>query len=225
VNNPFAASGAEDPEDLGGARDNAPLTVRTLDRIVSLQDYEDFARSFAGIGKAKVTSIWDGESEIIHLTVADANGDEVVSPLYDNLLAAIKAARDPYQPVMLETFDSLRFFVSAKILIDSDYLWEKIKSRTESELIDKFSFESRSIAQPVSAAEVIEVMHSVEGVVAVDLDELYMSSPESTTPSSNLFQAVLEAPPALFNDVTKQIDRAHLLLIHEQGIELTQLNP
>jgi hypothetical protein len=225
VDNPFAASGAEDPEDLDGARDNAPLTVRTLDRIVSLQDYEDFARSFAGIGKAKVASIWDGESEIIHLTVADADGDEVVSPLYDNLLAAIEAARDPYQPVLLETFESLRFFVSAKILIDSDYLWEKIKSQTEGALIDKFRFESRSIAQPVSAAEVIEVMHSVEGVVAVDLDELYMSPPGSTTPPSSLFQAVLDAPPALFNDVTKQIDRAHLLLIHEQGIELTQLNP
>ena len=40
------------------ARRNAPLTVLTLDRAVSLRDYEDFARGFAGIAKAHAT--WFG---------------------------------------------------------------------------------------------------------------------------------------------------------------------
>ena len=43
VTNPFPATGAADPETLDRARDNAPLTVLTFDRIVSLQDFEDFA--------------------------------------------------------------------------------------------------------------------------------------------------------------------------------------
>jgi hypothetical protein len=60
VTNPVAASGAEDPETLTGARAAAPLTVRTLDRIVSLDDYADFARNFAGVGKATANAVWDG---------------------------------------------------------------------------------------------------------------------------------------------------------------------
>src|SRR6185295_4228754 len=48
VINPMPASGGDDAETLAGARTNAPLTMLTLGRIVSLQDYEDFARSFAG---------------------------------------------------------------------------------------------------------------------------------------------------------------------------------
>ena len=47
VTNPLAAGGAQDPEQLGDARANAPLKVLTLDRVVSLRDYENFARAFA----------------------------------------------------------------------------------------------------------------------------------------------------------------------------------
>ena len=40
------------PEASDDARRNAPLAVMSLDRLVSVQDYADFARTFAGIGKA-----------------------------------------------------------------------------------------------------------------------------------------------------------------------------
>jgi hypothetical protein len=58
VVNPLPTTGAADPESPDDARRNAPLTVLTLDRIVSLQDYEDFARAFAGVGKSKATRVW-----------------------------------------------------------------------------------------------------------------------------------------------------------------------
>ncbi|MCQ6513323.1 hypothetical protein NPN18_26520, partial [Vibrio parahaemolyticus] len=45
VTNPLAAEGAQDLERLADARRNAPLAVLTLGRVVSLQDYEDFARA------------------------------------------------------------------------------------------------------------------------------------------------------------------------------------
>src|SRR6185295_6720744 len=55
VTNPTPPTGAEDPEKLDQARENAPLTVLTLERIVSLPDFEDFSRAFGGIGKAQAT--------------------------------------------------------------------------------------------------------------------------------------------------------------------------
>ena len=60
--NPMDAEGAADREALDDARQNAPLTVLTLDRAVSLKDYEDFARAFSGIAKALATWTWDGDS-------------------------------------------------------------------------------------------------------------------------------------------------------------------
>ncbi len=74
VRNPLAASGAAPPESRDDAREKAPSQVRTLDRIVSLQDFEDFSRAFAGIGKAQAVPLWNGQSQLVHITVAAADG-------------------------------------------------------------------------------------------------------------------------------------------------------
>jgi predicted phage baseplate assembly protein len=93
VTNPVAASGGTNAEAGDEARRNAPLRVRTLDRIVSLRDFEDFAAAFTGIGKAQAVWLWDGEQRMVHLTVAGTDGAPLDpnAALYRNLLAAIDA--------------------------------------------------------------------------------------------------------------------------------------
>src|SRR5258708_14772335 len=58
VSNPAPAGGGAEPESLGQTRDNAPNTVRTFGRVVSLEDFEDAAREFAGGSKARAS--WNG---------------------------------------------------------------------------------------------------------------------------------------------------------------------
>ena len=58
----------------------APLSVLTLDRMVSLQDYEDFARAFAGIAKALATWSGVGRTRGVFLTVAGPGGTAVDPP-------------------------------------------------------------------------------------------------------------------------------------------------
>ena len=97
VTNPIAPTGVADPEDRDNARQNAPLTVLTMDRIVSLVDCENFARSFAGIGKAQATLIRKGETTHVNLTVMSATGQPVepTSDLYKSLSKAIEAGQGP----------------------------------------------------------------------------------------------------------------------------------
>ncbi|MDX1546321.1 MAG: putative baseplate assembly protein [Rhodothermales bacterium] len=222
VTNPLAAAGADDPEVLDDARDNAPLTVLTLDRVVSLQDYEDYARAYPGIGKARADAVWNGTGEVVHVTVADADGDAVVEPLYSRLLESIEAARDPLRPLALDTYQPFLFFVTAKVLVDGAYVWDDVKAALETALKDAFTFEARGFGQPATAAEVLHVMHGVDGVLAVDLDELYKTAPDAA-PAGSLFNTVLEAQPARFDKATGTILPAELLLIHEFGIDLTQM--
>ena len=89
VSNPLPATGAADGETLEEARTNAPLSVMTLDRIVTLRDYEDFARAFGGIAKAQAVWSWNGTSRAIALTVAGVAGDVPAQRDIDNLRAAI----------------------------------------------------------------------------------------------------------------------------------------
>ena len=64
------------PRTARQARRNAPLTTLTLDRLVSLQDYEDFTRAFAGIAKAQAAWLWDGgqRTRIDHCRRAERAG-------------------------------------------------------------------------------------------------------------------------------------------------------
>ena len=176
--NPRATSGAAAPEARDDARRNATLTLHTLDRIVSLSDYEDFARAFAGVSKTLATWTWSGERRGVFVTVAGADGARIESdsPLYKNLLKAMRAAGDSSVPLQVQTYEPRFFVLKAKVQVRADYLPEKVLAETEARLRRAFSFDARSFGQPVTLSEVIAIMQATPGVVAVDVDQLYRST-------------------------------------------------
>jgi hypothetical protein len=219
VSNPLPASGAADPEQRDQARTNAPVTVLTLDRIVSLRDFEDFTRAFAGVGKAQATMLWNGETNLVHLTVATAKGDPLdpSSTLYTNLRQAIDNARDPNLPVVIQGYTRVLFRLQAKILVDSHYVFETVKGQVEAMLQAQFSFENRQFGQPMTSAAVIAAIQQIQGIVAVDLDLLYR---EDQAASLN---TVLAA--AIASRVGTTYYPAELLVVHPYGVTLTELIP
>ncbi len=219
VTNPLAATGAADPESMDNARTNAPLTVRTLDRIVSLQDYEDFARTFSGIGKAQAVALWSGEHHLVHLTIAGADGKPVdpASDLYENLVDAMEAVRDPAQMVRVDQYDSLLFNLKAGLVIDARYIAADVLTDAEAALKDAYAFAKRFFGQPVTAAEAVTILQGVEGVIAVDLDQLHLTGAAET-----LNQILLTDIAHVDNGV---IHRAQLLLINTLGIKLLEVQP
>jgi len=174
VSNPLPSTGADNPEKLDRARRNAPLTVLTFDRIVSLSDFEDFANAFAGIGKAQATIMWDGEQPLVHITVAGADGGPIAptSDLYWNLIDGIDAARHPDHRVKVDSYKRLTFNVKAKVRVDGSYIVEDVLALVKAALKNAFSFEKRWFGQAVTPSEVLAVMQRVQGVIAVDLEEL-----------------------------------------------------
>ena len=178
VTNPLDANGAQDPEDLEDARGNAPLEVLTLERVVSLLDYENFARTFAGVAKALATWTWNGRLRGVLVTVAGPNGAAVLpgSASYNNLLAALHAAGDPFVDLRVKTFRPAYFRFAGKIKIDADFETDKVVTAVEKALRGEFAFAARGFGQPVMLSEVISVIQAVPGVVAADVDRLYRSS-------------------------------------------------
>lgn len=177
VTNPFAASGADDPEKLADTRRNAPLTLLTLGRVVSLQDYEDYARAFGGIGKALATWFWDGKQRGILLTVAGPQGAPIGAgdAVYDNLLQSLRRHGDPFLPVWVVSYRPCHFKIVAKVRVDPNLRREKIIQQVEADLRAAFAFEARQFGQPVTLAEVMATMQNVTGVLAVDVDKLSYS--------------------------------------------------
>ena len=79
VANPAPALGGTDPEPESAARRNMPLATRTLGRVVSLLDYEDHARAFAGIAKARAEVLALRGGRTIVLTIAAEGGAPIDS--------------------------------------------------------------------------------------------------------------------------------------------------
>lgn len=230
VTNPLPASGSAPREELADAQRNAPLTVLTLDRIVSLRDFENFARSFAGIGKAQAVSIQPGQSKVVHITIASSSGSEVPqeSDLFVNLMDAIDALRDPVariqERVYVDSFQPRTFSLEAGVILDPRYIAQEVLDKIEVELRAAFSFERRDFGQFVTAAEVLDVIQAVEGVVAVDLDRLERDDAPLTASSPRI---ILEAKKARRDPANDRILPAELLLLNPdaEGVLLKELKP
>lgn len=174
VVNPLRASGGADREGRDQARQNAPLAIKALDRLVSVQDYEDFSRVYAGIGKARAEEMSDGRRQLVHVTIAGADDIPIDtnSDLYINLRKALHDFGDPFQPIELAVRELLLIVISANVRILPDYQWEPVVTAVRDNLLQAFSFERRELGQDVLLSEVISVMQSVRGVDYIDVDTL-----------------------------------------------------
>jgi hypothetical protein len=209
---------------LADARRNAPLTVLTFERVVSLSDYEDYARTFPGIGKARGDLLWVDGGNIVHLTVAGATGGAPSADVVDNLTDAIENFSDRAQRFKVTPFAQRYFECSARVAVDPRYVADKVLAEVQNHLRASFAFEARDFAQSVTAAEVIKLIHEMAGVVAVDIDKLAPYSETASAPVAAPGAGSVPAFRARWNQATREFEPAELLLINPVGIDLKEMD-
>jgi Baseplate J-like protein len=207
VINPLRASGGADKESRDLARDNVPLSVMSLDRLVSVADYADFTRNFAGIAKAIAQRTSDGRRQLIHLTIAGADDIPIdpSSDLYRNLLAAFRKLGDRDLPVKVDLCELTALVLSAGVKLLPDYVWEPVATALRARILDAFGFGKRALGQPALLCEVLSVMQAVPGVAYVDVDA-FGGVTEKTTSDDDA--RVLRSPDEITNAVKSIVIRA-----------------
>jgi hypothetical protein len=172
VVNPIGAQGGSDPETLDQARSNAPNTVRTFGRVVSLRDFEDAAREFPGIARALASWDWDGEEQAVRLTVAGDGGVVVSDSLKADLTTDLDKRRDPNRKLTVFKHRNVPIRVEAAILVDPDYVNELVQTAVTKAIADHFAFANTTLGQPVHLSSVYTVIQNVPGVVGADVNTL-----------------------------------------------------
>jgi hypothetical protein len=169
VTNPLSAEGGVAPEDVATARLNAPIRIISLDRIVSLDDYEAFARAYGGVAKAQATVLWVGQRETVHLTVGGPNGATIAegSVVHKNLSAAIRDSSQPGRPFVLLPAKRLRAFATIGIESDKAYDRKTVEAAILKAIDATFSPDLRSFAAPLAKSAVLACVQAVPGVIAV----------------------------------------------------------
>jgi predicted phage baseplate assembly protein len=179
VVNPEPASGGANGEAIVDARGNAPNSVRLFDRIVSLRDFEDAARAYAGIAKARASLEWDGEQRAVQLVVAGDDGTTVESTVREDLMSYLDERRDPNRSLRLVAHRNVPLRIAVAIELDSRYEADAVESGVRDALVAHFAFENQDLGASVHLSDIYAIVQSVAGVLAVDVNALqYKRTPD-----------------------------------------------
>ena len=173
VSNPLPAAGGVNADSAAHARRNMPLGVRTLGRVVSVQDYEDYALAFTGIVKAQATVLNTRAGRTVFITVAGDNGVQPPDSTLAKLLNTLKQNGDPLVHCETKAYNEATFHLALRIKCDPDHEGKKVLADVEIALRAAFSFDARDFGQIVSRSEIIAIAQEVQGVLGVDLDRFY----------------------------------------------------
>lgn len=212
------ATGGADPEDLTSARLNAPLRILTLDRAVSLSDYADYARAFAGVAKAHAMWIGNGPGRGIHVSIAGAHGSPIPdgSDAQSHLVASLRAYGDPLMPLTVHTYAQATFTLKLAVTYTAEADPLVTAADVTNTLRAAYAFDARAFGQPVNIDEVYAIVQSVQGVLAVDIQRLYRTDagPAAPQPAAQLVAAL----PSVRGDGT--VSPAELLTLDPAPFEL-----
>jgi predicted phage baseplate assembly protein len=157
-------------ETLEEARLTAPQRVRTLDRAVSVTDYEDFARGYSGIGRARADLVWDGRVDTVVVSVLASTGDAPADSLVADLRDTLDGARETRAPRVVLPAEVVD--VGAGLRIEVDPLFEVPLVLTAVEEALLAAFGSMELASPLAASAVLVVAAAVPGVLSVTMPAL-----------------------------------------------------
>lgn len=120
----------------------------------------------------------------------------------------------------LDSYQPLYFDVVAKVAIDSRFEWTAVEAAVRAALLKTFSFPARAFGQSISIAEVIRVVHSVAGVIFVDVDVLRRF--DQTTPDLPVNGSLAAGDVQWPEQQPEPTALAQLLLINPLGIALAR---
>ena len=180
---PDVAAGGCQPEDGENARVAAPGKIQSLDRLVSLEDFESEALSISGVSKASAAWQLVGNIPEVVVTVLMETGRTAEINEVRQTLAGYNRGRGPNRfPIGVQKGLLTYVVITATFGFDSTYLEEDLKSAIRKALgvnggksssaddqSGLFSLRQRRFGQREYATSIAGKIQQVEGVIWVQV--------------------------------------------------------
>lgn len=170
VTNELPAVGGQDEEGIEGIRKHAPLSLRTLDRAVTLQDHDDLCLLVPGVGKAS-TEFSTRLKAITFYVAPDEGGTAPGALLTDvetyfedkKMISTVVTALAAGETLLRLTLDVTVKFRRSTTQAEAD-----IKEALENE----FGFNNSEVNRKIRRSDVIALIDNLDKVDYLSLDVL-----------------------------------------------------
>lgn len=166
VRQPLPSTGGNDREGVESLRENAPATLLTLERAVSLDDFAWLAMSQSSVWQARAFSrpTGLGRNDKVEVVVVPAGGG-ALGTLAATLTAFLVAHAVPEVEVTVLPYESRTFALEVLLTVDAAaYNPDVVTVAVKSALQDAFSLRKRKLGQDLFLSEVYQVVEGVTGV-------------------------------------------------------------
>ncbi len=229
INLPGVASGGSEPESSENAREAAPGKIQSLDRLVSLEDFESETLAIAGVSKASATWGLLDNVPTVELTVLMESGRDKEFEQVREIVADYNRCRGPQRfPVKVVQGKFEYVCVGADVALDPTYREEVVERNIkgalgvmgeESDGVDGsrglFAFANRNFGQDEYSSRVAGIIQNVEGVLWTRVTGLFFLG-EKSPPDSCLSAVALKA--------VIPCDGRHVLALYAGGLLLNRVS-
>jgi len=166
VRQPLAATGGNDMEDVRSLKENAPASVLTLERGVSVGDLGHLAARQSSVWQARAFSLVTGLSrrESVEVVVVPPEGGEL-GALEITLRDFLQAHTLPGVDVQVSRADMQPFHVDVTVRVKSaEYDPDQVIESVRQALLEAFSLRHRRLGQDLFLSEIYQVVEGVQGV-------------------------------------------------------------
>jgi len=163
---PQLAAGGGDMEDITSLRENAPPTLLSLERAVSLSDFSHLATSQSSIWQAKAYSqvLYGGRMESVRVVIVPAGGVKS-STINESIRSFLQNYATTGVLVTVDDFIESLFDLDITLRIVTDaFIAEEVEAAVTIALKDHFSLKNSKLGQHFYLSEVYKIVESIKGV-------------------------------------------------------------
>jgi len=170
VTNELPAVGGQDEEGIEEIRKHAPLSLRTLDRAVTLQDHIDLCNLVPGVGKAAVE--FDEQLKKVVFYIAPAEGGTAPSQLLTDVETFFEDKK------MISTIIEALAAGETKLRITLDVTAKFRRNIVDTEadireaLTQAFGFNASDVNRKIRRSDIIALIDNLDKVDFLSLDAL-----------------------------------------------------
>lgn len=159
--NPLAASGGTDYQDIESIRKLAPLSIRTLYRAVTKQDYKDIALMASGVAKAEVKYCCGKEIDIY---IGPNGGGIASSILLQNTKDYIDAKKMITTKINMVAAGSTYLIIDMEIFAAFRIPPATAEADVRAALLDEWSYDNQDINQAVRISDLVALVDNLPRV-------------------------------------------------------------